>query len=96
MNGFFGTLADVLKYTFHSDNDSSSTRHCASQYFGGWWFIGCYHTHLNEKYYSAGKMAINSYKNNILKDSEIHWQSCGFNRGSDFLTFTEMKVRRKL
>ena len=34
-------------------------------------------------------------KNNVLKDSGIYWQSCGFNDGSDSLTFIERKVRRK-
>ena len=103
VNGFTGTLTDALKLndwqkfsTFDSDNDSSSSRHCASKYFGGWWFNGCYLTHLNGKYYPGGKMAIDSYKNDILKDSGIHWQSYGFSGDSDSLIFTEMKVRRKL
>ena len=41
VNGYTGTLADVLKYNdrqkfslFDSDNESRSTRYCASQYFG--------------------------------------------------------------
>ena len=38
-----------------------------------------------------------SYKNDILSNSGIHWlKSAGFNGGSDSLIFTEMKVRRKL
>ena len=103
VNGYTGTLDDALKRqnrqkfsTFDSDNDSSSTRHCASQYFGGWWFNDCYNTHLNGKYYSGGKMSIDSYKNDILTDSGIHWSSSGFNGAHDSLIFTEMKVRRKL
>ena len=103
VNGYTGTLADVLKQnnrqkfsTFDSDNDSHSTINSAFKYFGGWWFNGCFSTHLNGKYYSGGKMSIDSSKNNILVDSGIHWFSTGFIRGSDSLIFTEMKVRRKL
>ena len=54
VNGFSGTLADVLKKsnrqkfsTFDSDNDSSYIHHCALECFGAWWFFGCFSTHLN-------------------------------------------------
>ena len=103
VNGYNGTLINaferhnLLKFsTFDSDNDSYS-ENCALKYFGGWWFHDCFDTHLNGKYYSAGKMSIDSYKNDILSNSGIHWlKSAGFNGGSDSLIFTEMKVRRKL
>ena len=99
VNGFSGVLADALKYsnrqkfsTFDSDNDSSYTHHCALDYFGAWWFHGCFSTHLNGKYYSAGKMGISR---NILVNSGIHWHSNGYYGDTDSLIFTEMKVRRK-
>ena len=102
VNGFNSTLADALKRhnrhrfsTFDLDNDSFSNN-CASMFFGGWWFADCFNTHLNGKYYSGGKMSIDSYHNNILTNSGVHWHSTGFNGVSDSLLFTEMKVRRKL
>ena len=102
LNGFTGTLADAMKLnnnqkfsTFDSDNDNY-IGHCASAHFGGWWFDDCYHTHLNGKYYSGGKMAIDRDSNNILYATGIHWKSTRFNGFSDSLIFTEMKVRRKL
>ena len=103
VNGYSGTLDDALKRnnrnkfsTFDFDNDSHSIVNCASMYFGAWWFADCYTTHLNGKYYSSGKMAIDAYSRNILDNRGIHWRSNGFNGGSDSLIFTEMKVRRKL
>ena len=103
VNSYTGTLNDRLGYNnrqkfsaFDSDNDSNSKENCAFKYFGGWWFNCCFITHLNGKYYSGGKMSIDSYNNNILTNSGIHWKSPGFNRDSDSLVFTEMKVRRKL
>ena len=103
VNGYTGTLADSLGYnnrqkfsTFDSDNDSKSNENCALKFFGGWWFNGCFSTHLNGKYYSSGKMSIDSYDKIILRNSGIHWASPGFNGAPDSLVFTEMKVRRKL
>ena len=103
VNGYTGTLADALKRhnrqkfcTFNSENDNRSTANCASEFFlGGCWFANCFRTHLNGKYYSGGKMAIDVYSKNILINSGIHWYSNGFNGGFDSLIFTEMKVRRK-
>ena len=102
VNGFTGTLTDALKYhnrqkfsTFDSDNDNY-IGHCASTHFGGWWSDDCYHTHLNGKYYTAGKIAIGMSSINILYATGIHWKSNGFNVFSDSLIFTEMKVKRKL
>ena len=101
VNGFNGTLTNKLELhdrhkfsTFDSDNDNNP-KSCASMFFGGWWFGNCFNAHLNGKYYSGGKMSIDSHKNNILTDSGIHWPSTGFNGASDSLIFTEMKVRRK-
>ena len=106
VNGFSGTIDDALKYnnrqkfsTFDSDNDLWSIVNCASRYFGGWWFKACFRAHLNGKYYSGGKMAIDRDSNNILNFTGIHWLSRsenGYNGRSDSLIFTEMKVRRKL
>ena len=102
MNGYTGTLNDALtehnrqKFsTFDSDNDRVS-ENCASLNFGGWWFSNCFYTHLNGKYYSGGKMAIDYNSKNILTYTGIHWVSNGFNSYTDSLIFTEMKVRRKL
>ena len=99
VNGYTGTLADALKYhnrhkfsTFDSDNDSLSTANCASTLFGGWRFKACHNNHLNGKYYSGGKMAVDIHNKNILAKSGIHWYPGGFNRVSDSLIFTEMKV----
>ena len=102
VNGYTGTLNDALKEhnrqkfsTFDSDNDRVS-ENCASLNFGGWWFSNCFYTHLNGKYYSGGKMAIDYNSKNILTYTGIHWVSNGFNSYTDSLIFTEMKVRRKL
>ena len=103
VNGYNGTLYDALKLhnrhkfsTFDSDNDSDSVANCASLLFGGWWFIDCYRSNLNGKYYSGGKMAIDYDSKNILIYTGVQWLSNGFNGNSDSLVFTEMKVRRKL
>ena len=102
VNSFNGTLDNALKQnnrhkfpTFDSDN-ASHQNNCASIYWGGWWFSDCFITHLNGKYYAAGKMKISLYNNIVLIDSGIHWQSAGFNGQADSLIFTEMKFRRKL
>ena len=103
VNGYTSTLTDSLKYhnrqrfsTFDSDNDSHSTGNCASLLFGGWWFNACHNSHLNGKYCSGGKMALDIDSKNIIFNSGIHWYSNGFNGHSDSLIFTEMKVRRKI
>ena len=103
MNGYTGTLADALKRhnrkkfaTFDSDNDPHPTLNCASHLFGAWWFDNCHSSHLNGKYFSGGKMAIDRSDRIILIHTGIHWYSNGFNGPSDSLIFTEMKLRRKL
>ena len=103
VNGYTGTLTDALKYhnrqkfsTFDSDNDSDSSRNCASLLFGGWWFNACHNSHLNGKYYSGGKMSTDYEGKNVFIHTSIHWYSNGFNNRYDSLIFTEMKVRRKL
>ena len=103
MHGYTGTLNDALKWhdrqkfsTFDSDNDGSSTADCVSKLFGDWWFFHCNDSHLNGKYYSGGKMAIDVNSKNILIYTGIHWYSNGFNDYTDSLIFTEMKLRRKL
>ena len=102
VNGFTGSLNNAMKLnnrqkfsTFDSDNDNY-IGHFASAHFGGWWFDDCYHTDLNGKYYSGGKMAIDAHSKNILYATGIHWKSIGLNLFSDSLIMTEMKVRRKL
>ena len=102
VNGFNGTTDNAMKQnnrhqfsTFDSDNNSHRNN-CASIYFGGWWFSDCFIAHLNGKYYSAGKIAINSYNNVALTDSSTHWRSYEFNRRVDSLILTEIKFRRKL
>ena len=97
-----GTLADALKRhnrkkfaTFDSDNDPHPTLNCASHLFGAGWFDNCHSSHLNGKYFSGGKMAINRSVRIILIHTGIHWYSNGFNGPSNSLIFTEMKLRRK-
>ena len=92
MNGFTGTLADDLEVhnrqqftTFDSDNDNHSTQNCASSHFGGRWFNFCFLFHLNGKYYSGGKMAIDKDSKYILTNTGIRWHTNGF---------TEMKLRK--
>ena len=103
VNGYTGTLADALKRhnrknfaTFNSDNDPHPTLNCASHLFGAWWFDNCHASHLNGKYFSGGKMAIDRSDRIILIHTGIHWYSNRFNGPSDSLIFTEMKLRRKL
>ena len=73
VNGYTGTLADALKRhnrknfaTFNSDNDPHPTLNCASHLFGAWWFDNCHWSHLNGKYLSGGKMAIDRSDRIIL------------------------------
>ena len=54
------------------------------------------YSNLNRKYYSGGKMAIDFDSKNILIYTNINWVSDGLNGYTDYLIFTEMKVRRKI
>ena len=86
MNDFSCTLSDALKLhnkqkfsAFDSDNDSNSKENCAVKYFGGWWFADSYTIYVKGKYYSGGKMAIESFSKNVLFATVIYWYSNGFN-----------------
>ncbi|XP_062583930.1 ficolin-1-like [Saccostrea cucullata] len=57
VSGYNGTAGDSLYYhngckfsTKDQDNDKSSTRHCATEYHGGWWYKFCYIANLNGLY----------------------------------------------
>ena len=108
VSDFTGDLSDRLKRLskqsfsiFDADNDGNSVRNCGFQFCAGWWFHGAnrYDANLNGFYYSGGKMGIDGHNRNIpAAYSGIHWFSHGFNEwdGRGSLSFTEMKVRRKI
>ena len=90
---FAGTASDELTHhskmmfsTYDVDNDVHSSVNCAMSHFGAWWFKDCFTSHLNGLYYPAGKMS--------LWATGIHWGRQNDLRES--LTFTEMKIRRRL
>ena len=103
ISGFTGTVSfDGLTYhnarmfSTYDNNNSKLGTNPAITFFGAWWFFDGYHSHLNGLYYPAGKMSPNIQGTEISVWTGIHWHFATFNTRSDSLTFTEMKVRRKV
>lgn len=77
LNGMAFTTAD-------RDNDKHSSKNCAVDYPGGWWFKNCFRVHLNARYYH--------------QSSVPNWQGLNWNtwRGKTYsLKKVEMKIRKK-
>ena len=103
VSGFTGTVSsdglnfhNSKRFSTYDNNSDKPGYNSAIKYFGAWWFWADYHAHFNGLYYPAGKMSPNIDGTNIPTWTGIHWYGSGFNTGADSLTFTEMKVRRKL
>jgi len=63
--------------TRDQDNDASSSRTCAVEFKGGWWYKNCYDSNLNGVY-KGGDDGVEWY----------HWKGWWYS-----LRFTEMKIR---
>ena len=92
VSGYSGTAGDSIAgghningmqfTTWDRDNDQRSHSNCAVQYRGGWWFNGCFGSHLNGPYICG------SVQSSFLG---VIWDS--FRGGSHSLKYTEMKMR---
>ncbi|XP_033172720.1 angiopoietin-related protein 6 [Drosophila mauritiana] len=85
---YSGTAGDSLRYhinkrfsTFDRDNDESS-KNCAAEHGGGWWFHSCLSSSLNGLYYREGE---------TVMLNGIHWGRWKFQS----LTFVQMMIRPK-
>ena len=86
---FTGTAGDSLSghrgapfSTKDSDNDSSSSEHCAVSYKGAWWYTGCHSSNLNG-IYRHGKHS--SYADGVNWN---HWKGYYYSAKK-----AEMKIR---
>ena len=89
VGGYSGTAGDSLAYhngmkfsTRDNDNENDS-RHCALLYVGGWWFNGCFKSHLNGMYHHNPVLSMD---NGTLW---FGWKGLLYS-----LKFTEMKTHR--
>ena len=69
--------------TSDQDNDLINGGNCASTYFGGWWFKGCFLMYFNGKYSNVEQ---------VVKSSRIHWNN--FRNHYKSLKETKMMIRR--
>jgi len=88
VGSFMGTEAAGDSFTFHlnqkfstqdQDNDSDSTRSCATTYTGAWWYKDCHRSNLNGVYGSTGYA------------TGINWLT--FSGHNKSLSSTSMKIR---
>ena len=86
---YSGTAGDSLAWhngmkltTRDNDNDITSGN-CAQYWHGGWWFSGCFYSHLNGPYHHN---PVISSQNGIIWR---HWKGTFYS-----LKFSEMKTRR--
>ena len=103
VGGFSGTaikdrmaIHNAKMFSTYDNNNDLKCANCAMEFFGAWWYATGFDTHLNGLYYPAGKMSRNRYGTNIPVLTGIHWPQPNYNTAAESLTFTEMKVRRKL
>jgi len=86
VGSYSGTAGDSLAWhnnmafsTKDRDNDRGSSRNCAVEYTGAWWYNICHHSNLNGQYLGDKR-----------DDRGARWS--GF-RSNLSLKFTEMKLR---
>ena len=86
VGSYSGTAGDSLAYhnnmafsTKDRDNDRRSSKNCAAQYTGAWWYNDCQHSNLNGQY--------------LGDKSDIRGPRWDAFRGSHSLKSTEMKLR---
>eukprot|EP00105_Crassostrea_gigas_P031345 XP_011454024.1 PREDICTED: ficolin-1 [Crassostrea gigas] len=82
VNGYSGNAGDSLDYhnnmkfsTPDEDNDSDSSRSCASKYRSGWWFNSCSHTKPNGQYTDSEKTGYEFVTWKLWKNSWISLKS---------------------
>ncbi|CAG5116202.1 unnamed protein product [Candidula unifasciata] len=84
VSGYSGTAGDALiphNLMYFSTSDKDNDKHgtnCASYFAGGWWYSGCYQSHLNGLF-------------GAQNTSGINWQPLLMKTSADF---TEMKIRQ--
>ena len=87
VGGYSGTAEDSLTgehngMKFSTRDNDNSQGNCAQAWHGGWWFNGCFHSHLNGPYHHNPVL---STPNGTIWG---HWKSWYYS-----LKFTEMKIR---
>ena len=79
--GYFISYNNKMEFsTKDSDNDKTSSYHCARKCYGGWWYNACNNPYTN----------LNGEYNSLKKNSWV----CSFSWYSTYLEFSEMKMRR--
>lgn len=86
VGSYSGTAGDSLsRHSGHpfttkdKDNDSASTRNCATTFEGAWWYINCHDSNLNARWMST------------TAHHGLMWRSL---TDSDSATYSEMKIRK--
>nr|XP_034337980.1 fibrinogen-like protein 1 [Crassostrea gigas] len=82
VNGYSGNAGDSLDFhnnmkfsTPDEDNDSDSSRSCATKYRSGWWFNSCSHTKPNGQYTDSEKTGYEFVTWKLWKNSWISLKS---------------------
>lgn len=64
VSGYRGNAGDSLTYhnnsafsTYDNNNDRSDNEKCSEVSHGAWWYLSCYRSNLNGKYYQSGNYA---------------------------------------
>jgi len=77
--GPFSYHSNTQFSTYDEDNDGWSSKSCAEEYRGAWWYYSCHYVNLNGEY------------NNTESQKGVNWY--GWHGWSYSLRFTEMKIR---
>ena len=92
VSGYSGTAGDSLsnaarnhsgsRFTTRDQDNDPSSSNCAQYYEGAWWYVSCYSSHLNGRYYTTPQTS----------NRGVIWSTW---KGYHYsLKFTEMKLRQ--